>query len=113
MPDLILPIVEGIGETESVPLLLRRILAESGELAIGIARAYRVKRLRIVRAGELERTIQTAKAVRGGVAGILLILDSDDDDPGVLTPELRSRGAAVAAGPFGVVSPDENSRHGF
>ena len=58
----ILPIVEGQSEVESVPILLRRICDQMQAFNIQIARPYRVKRNKVVKAGELERAIEQAEA---------------------------------------------------
>ena len=89
-------IVEGHGEVEAVPILLRRI-AElvSPETALEIPRPIRIPRNKVVRAGELERAIGLA-AARAGVDGcILLLLDTDDDCPAHLAPQLLERAVAV------------------
>lgn len=84
-------IVEGDGEVESVPLLIRRIAAiHYPELAI-ITEIVRIPRNRIVRIGELERAVELAFRNVGKQGGIFIILDSDDDCPAQLGPELLHR----------------------
>lgn len=96
---LLVPIVEGHAEVESVPILLRRILAETGrsELISSIARPVRVKRNHIVKEGELERGIALARRVRPGCTCALVILDADDDCPAVLGPQLLERATRAHA----------------
>ncbi len=91
-------IVEGHGEVEAVPILLRRI-AElmSPETVLELPRPIRIPRNRVVRAGELERAIGLAAARAGADGCILLLLDADDDCPAELAPRLLER--AVAARP--------------
>ena len=47
--DVLVPIVEGHAEVEAVPVLMRRLLAESGQYEVEIARPVRVKRYKVVR----------------------------------------------------------------
>lgn len=88
----IVPIVEGQGEVESVGILLRRI----GEwiapgVHFGIARPIRVQRAKVVRPGEIERAIELAARSPSQPAGILVLLDADDDCPRDLAPSLLTR----------------------
>lgn len=85
-------IVEGHGEVQAAPLLLRRIAAEvAPEIALSVARPIRVPRDRIVRPGQLEQYLSIAVQVGGPSAGILVLLDSDKDCPAELGPELLGR----------------------
>lgn len=84
-------IVEGKGEVEAVPVLLRRIFDEMGVYEVTVTRPFRVKRNRVVRPGEIERAVRLAISDRTDAAGLLLILDADDDDPAVLGSQLLKR----------------------
>ncbi len=90
---MIVPIVEGHSEVSSVPILLRRMLAETGhhELTASIGKAIRVKCNRTVKEGELEREITKARRSRPGCRCVLVLLDADDDCPAELGPELQNR----------------------
>ena len=104
MNNGIVPIVEGQSEVESVPLLLRRLLAEQlNASSVRILRPFRVKRTKVVREGELERAVTLTARVRQSVGGILVILDADDDCPAQLGPRLLSRAAGVTSLPVAVV----------
>lgn len=92
----VLPIVEGHAETESVPVLLRR-------LGIPCVRPFRVKRNKIVKPGELESAITFATMDRTGVTAVLVLLDADDDCPAALAPALLERARAVSPLPVSVV----------
>ena len=85
-------IVEGHGEVEAVPILIRRV-AESfyPELLIDTLRPIRVSRNQIVKAGELERAVELAARKISGQGAIFILLDSDDDCPAQLGPELLRR----------------------
>ena len=85
-------IVEGDGEVESVPLLIRRIAANRyPELVIIIRDTVRIPRNKIVRIGELERAVELASRNIGKQGGVFVILDSDNDCPAQLGPELLRR----------------------
>jgi hypothetical protein len=85
---MIVAIVEGHGEAEAVPVLVRKLaLASNGYADV---KSHRVKRQRIVRPGELEKALEFA-AMQPDCSGILLILDADTDCPATLGPELLRR----------------------
>ncbi|MGE5645530.1 MAG: DUF4276 family protein [Acidobacteriota bacterium] len=85
-------VVEGHGETESVPCLLRRIAqAFDPSLEVVIPRPIRVTKSRLLQPGELERKAQMAALNTGNRGGILVVLDSDDDCPAQLGPQLLRR----------------------
>lgn len=90
MPPVIVPIVEGQSEVESVPLLLRRLFQLIEAYSIEIRRPIRVKRQKIVKPGELERAVELA-AMQQGCRAILVLVDADDDCPAELGPELLRR----------------------
>ena len=87
-------IVEGHGEKESVPILVRRIASgiDPG-LTVNIPHPIRVPSSRLIKAGELERTIELAalKIERNG--GILVLLDCDWENscPATDGPQLLER----------------------
>lgn len=99
----ILPIVEGHAEVQSVPLLLRRVLGRMNLQHAEIARPFRVKRNRVTRPGELERAIEQSVRDRKDIGGILVLLDSDDDCPAVLGPDLLTRARQSTDLPVAVV----------
>ncbi len=100
---VIVPIVEGQSEVEAIPILLRRLLSESGDHSISIARPFRVQRNRVERSGEVERNVIQAVRSRPGAAAVLVVLDSDDDDPAVLGSRLAERCRVTTPLPVGVV----------
>lgn len=85
-------IVEGHGEMEAAPILIRRI-AENlyPELEIWAPRPIRVSRDKVVKAGELERRVELAARRIHGKGAIFILLDSDNDCPAHLGPELLGR----------------------
>ncbi len=99
----IVPIVEGYSEVESIPVLFRRILRHQNVHDVSIARPYRVKRYSVVRPDELERAVTQAVRDRDDVAGVIVVLDSDDDCPARLGPILLARARTATDLPIAVV----------
>ena len=83
-------IVEGHGEVDAVPILLRRIAASLGSV-VHTPRPIRVSRDKVVKPGELERAVELAarQAATGGC--ILILLDAEKDCPKDLAPKLLRR----------------------
>ena len=97
MPFVVVPIVEGHSEVQSVPVLLRRLLAEQGQHQVRVAKPVRVGRYKVVRPGELERAIELARRTRENCDAILVVLDADDDCPAKLAPTLLERAMTASA----------------
>ena len=95
MPKIV-AIVEGDGEVEAVPLLIRRIGAEVSPLVSPeIPRPIRVRRNRILKEGELERYVALAAARAGDRGRIMILLDANGDCPSELAPDILQRARAV------------------
>jgi hypothetical protein len=82
----IFPIVEGHGEVEAVPVLLRRIAYECIDpVACDIFRPFRLPRQKIVQFGQdLANAIKLGKEkidATGSGGGIIIFADADDDCP--------------------------------
>jgi len=103
MSPSVATIVEGHAEVESIPLLLRRMFAQMGATSVQVARPFRVKRNRVVKPGELERAINQTIRDRDGVAGIMVLIDSDDDCPAELGVQLLERANKTTQMPVSVV----------
>ncbi len=103
MTAVIVSIVEGQSEVKSVPILLRRILAELEIYHIQPARPWRVGRCKIVRKGELERVVEQSLRRQQNSAGLLVLLDADEDCPAQLGPHLLQRCRKIAPVPTAVV----------
>ncbi len=96
---VLVPIVEGQAEVESVPILLRRLIHDEWHRhEIIIAKPFRVKRLKVVKTNELERSIEIVRSTRSNCRAILLLLDADDDCPKELAPKLLARAKQASAG---------------
>ncbi len=89
-------IVEGDGECSSVPVLVRRIARTLDPgLVPDVGPVIRVPGSRLVKAGELERTVELAARRLGGQGGILIVLDCDDGCPATEGPALLRRAKAA------------------
>jgi hypothetical protein len=93
MPSLpIACIVEGHGEVQAVPILIRRIAAAiDPTLSVNVKPPLRISRSKLVRDEELERAVEFAARKTGGQGGVLILVDSDDDCPAELGPQLLAR----------------------
>ncbi len=89
--SVVVPIVEGHSEVESVPVLLRHLLYRSQvfEDQIKVDKPIRIHRYKVVKENRLERAIGLA-ALRGCDA-VLVLLDANGDCPAELGPDLLSR----------------------
>ncbi len=99
---VLVPVVEGQSEERALGVLLRRVVDSS---VTEIARPFRVKRSKVVREGELERSVGQAVRSRSGATAVLIVLDADDDCAAELAPALVERGHAAAGLRVGVVLP--------
>ena len=99
------PIVEGHGEVDATPVLLRRLIAEAESWETTIGRPIRRNRSQLVRQPELERSVRLAR-LQPDCGGILVMFDGDRDCPAELGTAVR-RWAVAAAGevPCEVVLP--------
>ncbi|MDE0458763.1 MAG: DUF4276 family protein [Chromatiales bacterium] len=96
------PVVEGHGEAESVPILLRRLIDEAGAWQIGVGRPVRRTRHQLVHEPELTRSVGIALE-QPDCGAILILLDGDDDCPAELGPCLQRVAAQAARGTPGEV----------
>lgn len=95
------PIVEGVGEVEAVPLLIRRIAHElfMPPKLVDVTKPIRIGRGKLLKNGELERAVQLAAYhVSGRRGGVLVLIDADDDCPAELGPVLQARAEVAAHG---------------
>ena len=89
-------IVEGDGEVEAVPVLIRRIgTVVSPLVPPEVLRPIRVRRQRIVKEGELERYVCLAASRAGDGGRIAIVLDANGDCPAELAPIILQRARAA------------------
>ena len=88
----IVTIVEGPGEVDAIPILIRRIAATAVPGAVPhVPRPIRVKRDRFLKENELERYVDLAARQSGPDGGVLIVLDADDDCPAELASRIVRR----------------------
>ncbi len=91
-------IVEGHGECEAVPVLIRRVAATLDPgLAVSTGPVLRVPASRLGKPNELERAVELAARKNAGQGAILVLLDCDDGCPATQGPQLRKRARAARA----------------
>ena len=98
-------IIEGHGEEQAVPLLVRRV-QQSLRPDIQLAEVTRLRapRHKMVRPKELERAVELAARRTKPPRAILILVDADDDPPCLLGPTLLERAKAARPDvPVGVV----------
>lgn len=92
MPLRIGCVVEGYAEVESVPVLIHRVAQDwNPGIVVVVPHPVRITKSKLLKSGELERAAALAALNAGHTGGVLVILDSDDDCPAHLGPELLTR----------------------
>jgi Domain of unknown function (DUF4276) len=94
----IVSIVEGDGEVQAMPVLLRKFVefTQAWE-TVSIERPIRVRRDRFLnRPDELRRTVELAALKAGSGGWILIVLDADDDCAAKLGADLLQMAQAIA-----------------
>ena len=85
-------VVEGHGEVEAVPVLLRRIVQHlSPDCILDVPKPIRVKRTKILKTGELERAILLAAYLAKQDGCILVLLDANGDCPAEVASQILKR----------------------
>ena len=89
-------VVEGHGEVEAVPLLIRRICNELfGVYGVKTTQAVRITKSKLVKEGELARAIRLALINNQSRGPVLVVLDADDDCPVTLGAHLKAQALAI------------------
>lgn len=91
------PIVEGHGEVSAVPVLLRRLRDAAHAYTFRVNHPIRRKRSELVEELKLRTSVQLARATPE-CAGILIMLDADDDLACLIGPQLLNWARAEARG---------------
>jgi hypothetical protein len=94
---IIQPIVEGQGDVDAVPLLLRRLRDEAQAWGLEVAKPHRKPRKKLVKKEFLQSAVQLA-GLTPDCAGILILFDADDDCPKDLAAVLDEWAQEVAGG---------------
>lgn len=88
----IAPIVEGAGECEAVPELIRRIAREIDPgFSLQILKPFRISASKLRKNGEMETAVELMARKLQGPGGIIVIVDCDDDCPAREGPALLQR----------------------
>ncbi len=88
----IIAIVEGAGEVQAAPILIRRIAAAVAPgNTVEVPKPIRVNRKRLLKERVLEQYVELAARQSGPDGGILIMLDADDDCPRELAPVILRR----------------------
>ena len=89
-------IVEGDGEVQALPVLLRRLAEARGAYDIDIPMPIRVRRDKFIqRDDEFRGKLRLAGAKAGVSGAVLILLDADDDCPVTLATNVTGRAANV------------------
>ncbi len=82
-------VVEGHGEVQAGPVLVRRVMAElRPELFIDIPNPLRLPRGKLVKKAELQRAVEFMARKTASDGALLVLLDADDDKASELGPRL-------------------------
>ena len=85
-------IVEGDGEVEAVPVLIRRFAELAGWPGrVEVRTVIRQPASKLLKPDELERHVELAARKLGGPGGIFVLLDCEDACPADLGPRLLAR----------------------
>lgn len=92
---MIQPIVEGHGEVEAVPVLLRKLAALMAVAYVDIGRPIRRTRAELVAKDRLAQAIELAR-LKPSCKGIFVLFDADDDCPKILAPKIQKWAGELA-----------------
>jgi hypothetical protein len=93
----IYPIVEGHGEVEAAPVLLRRLLAEAKCQSIGVGRPIRRTQSQLRSKEGIQAGVRLA-LLQPECAAVVILFDGEDDCPKELAASVRTWAREVAAG---------------
>ncbi len=98
-------IVEGHGETEAAPVLLRRITdVLRPDISLNVLSPLRIGRYKLVKTNEVERAVEYVSRRMEPPRAILILIDAEDDCPAEVGPKLLCRAMAARPDvPVGVV----------
>ncbi|MEW6368805.1 MAG: DUF4276 family protein [Acidobacteriota bacterium] len=90
------PVVEGYGDVDAVPVLVRRLLAEAGVYEIDVGRPIRRKISELHTQTGIQRAVQLAM-LQPGCSAVLFLFDSEDSCPRELAPVILGWARQAAA----------------
>lgn len=93
----IYPLVEGHGEVEAVPVLLRRLLAEAQCNAVDVGRPIRRTQSQLRSQAGVQAGVRLA-LLQPECAAVVILFDGEDDCPKELAARVRAWANEVAAG---------------
>ena len=92
----IVPIVEGHGEVQAVPVLIRRIAADVAPgVVVHVVKPLRVPRQKVLKQGQLEEALRIAAIESRSDGRILILLDANGDCPRDLAPNTLARASTT------------------
>jgi hypothetical protein len=91
------PIVEGHGEVEAAPVLLRRLLAEADCQNVGVGRPIRRTQSQLRSKEGIQAGVRLA-LLQPECAAVVILFDGKDDCPKKLAAQVRAWARAAAAG---------------
>lgn len=104
MSPALLVLVEGQSEAVGLPVLLRRVLNDIGAAELQVARPFRIKRTKVSPGGEIGRAVRQGLRARDHVAAVLVVVDSDDDNPGELEKHLLAEALSATDLPVAAIA---------
>lgn len=93
----IYPIVEGHGEVEAAPVLLRRLLAEANSQHIGVGHPIRRTQSQLRSKEGIQAGVRLA-LLQPECAAVVILFDGEDDCPKELADSVRTWACEAAAG---------------
>ena len=90
------PIIEGHGEVEAAPVLLRRLIAEARAYQIQVNRPIRAHQSELLKENSLRKKVALARK-QAACGSILVLFENEDDCPKTLGPQLLTWAQAEAA----------------
>jgi hypothetical protein len=90
-------VVEGEGDVQAVPVVVRRLLTRQGLTQLDIPRPFRLTKGKMLKQAELERAVELMARRTAPDGALLVLLDADTDCPAEIGPRLlawvkRARG---------------------
>ena len=89
------PIVEGHGEVEALPVLLRRLIDEAQVWTVGVGRPIRRPRTRLVQEEGVTQAVRLALE-QPQCGAVLVLFDGNSDCPAELGPSVEAWATAAA-----------------